>query len=1496
MSVNWNSLRVIGNSLNDAFEELCCQLAELVHPLDGKSFVRKGTPDAGVECYWQLRNDNEIGWQAKFFDRSLDDAQWNQLDSSFRTALDKHPKLVEFIVCLPRNLSDGRVRNTSSERDKWNSRVSLWEQAGAKDGRPIKITLWDKSAILKRLANPINRGLLWFFFETQVLTMDWFAKRARESLENAGTRYDRELHVENAEQPAFEAFVRSNAFWKEFGDIVNQLERVFASADGLERAGVLSTSTINATKELLHDLSQHLKLAALGVNSADNNLFDWNSALAASDRISRQLSHDFLDLVQSHQKGQQVHRTQELEHQYRNYHTAIARVHGFADSIIAKAANAKGLLIVGAAGQGKTHTSCRWTQRLIDDNIPVVLLFGEQFVHDEPWNQIIARLGLACDREQFIGALAAAGRLARHPVVLMLDGLNEGPGNHLWQRYLAGMVECLKNEPWIRLCLTVRDIYEDHVIPRIPGDALVRIEHAGFSRTPDLAASQFFEHYGISPSTPLLDPEFDNPLFLKLFCKGLQARGLTDIPRGVRGITAILDFFLESINKKLARQLGFDARDKLVHKAVELVAKEMSDKSTDRIALTRAKELINALHFVTTFENSLFRGLEAETILTMVPQPREGVDFDEEVRFVYQRFSDHLIARQMLNGEKERLLDASTRSKSRVSNFLIGKEARWDRFGLLQAFAIQLPETLGVEVFEISKDLCELPSVKDAVCDSLRWRGVHSFTEPLARFLEPLFRDPETITSLLDILISLAIVPNHPFNSVWLNKRLRSESMPQRDAWWSTFLYAQNDEVNSVTRLISWCWRINEEQSVDSELIELAGMSICWFFTTPHRGIRDRATKAAVNLFLGRIDEFLRVYDRFTDTDDPYLSERLHAVACGIGLRSINDDKLSILATRIYENVFADRIPPEHILIRDYARQVVEYAFHRGCHLPYDVESVRPPYGSKWIAESELERETKTSRYDEIGKYVDNDFNNFSQHICDFNEWSQYRIDQVKPWSPGRSMRDFEESLTDRQWKLLLETDDASAATSDYMISVMRGPAEAGREESLERDFQKAIQRFEASIRKGSQKWHFYVSEIQEYVRGRIRLHPPRHSIEAKPLRRWLLRRVRDLGWTTSLFREFDAHIRDDHDEINTEEGLTKKYVWIAVRELQSKLADNFELRDSVSIDSFVYDGPWRIIWGRDIDPTNTLIRTGKHWIYPHDVCWWAAAQIDDWHCNVSDQQWSEITTDLPDPKELIQVNDPETGKSWLSMEGYYRWMSPDPIGTDHLRSVQRKIYFILKGYLIRSNDVEKVAEWASKQRWMQRWMPENQSISIDIYSGEYFWSRVYKSVEADAPARSGWVDVDQGGKCRLPAQMLVASEDYHWEQSASDSSLEGGIGYTFPSKCVVSEMQLQRHRSQSRWYDSSGTLVAFDPSVDSPGPSALLIERSALEKYLVSNELTVFWTVLAERQLIGGGFDHDDYVGHVEANGSYILNNGEVNGEMRPKFIAKGKWTSPLA
>ena len=106
MNINWNNIRPINGDQKEGFEEFISQLARKENIPNKQRFIRKGKPDAGVECYWILNDSTEWAWQAKYFTSSLGDSQWNQLDSSVKTIIEipsrntSHPTILLIFLLL----------------------------------------------------------------------------------------------------------------------------------------------------------------------------------------------------------------------------------------------------------------------------------------------------------------------------------------------------------------------------------------------------------------------------------------------------------------------------------------------------------------------------------------------------------------------------------------------------------------------------------------------------------------------------------------------------------------------------------------------------------------------------------------------------------------------------------------------------------------------------------------------------------------------------------------------------------------------------------------------------------------------------------------------------------------------------------------------------------------------------------------------------------------------------------------------------------------------------------------------------------------------------------------------------------------------------------------------------------------------------------------------------------------------------------------------------
>ncbi len=127
---------------------------------------------------------------------------------------------------------------------------------------------------------------------------------------------------------------------------------------------------------------------------------------------------------------------------------------------------------------------------------------------------------------------------------------------------------------------------------------------------------------------------------------------------------------------------------------------------------------------------------------------------------------------------------------------------------------------------------------------------------------------------------------------------------------------------------------------------------------------------------------------------------------------------LTDLAMSVYRNVFRQGNPIPHILMRDYARGVIEEAVHRGASLDLDLDKVRPPYGSAWPSfpvpgEDELDAWGKVcdempsaewSRFHLYNSTMGGITGDFSHYVIgDLHQWSSERwIKFIAPLTVSR--------------------------------------------------------------------------------------------------------------------------------------------------------------------------------------------------------------------------------------------------------------------------------------------------------------------------------------------------------------------------------------------------------------------------------------------------------------------------------------------------------------
>ena len=231
------------------------------------------------------------------------------------------------------------------------------------------------------------------------------------------------------------------------------------------------------------------------------------------------------------------------------------------------------------------------------------------------------------------------------------------------------------------------------------------------------------------------------------------------------------------------------------------------------------------------------------------------------------------------------------------------------------------------------------------------------------------------------------------------------------------------------------------------ETYRLTAITLCWFFTTTNRPLRDKATKKLAEIFKLYPDLMLELLQQFKDVNDPYVLERLlaatYATCCLLESKDVGK-----IAKVVYDSLFADKKPPYHLLIRDYALTIIERAEHIN-ELPSGIslKNCKPPFISPWpldfytndqinkIAKSigDHSIEMSLNYYNDFGKYTlqpkVNNFSNinlsssipsdFDKFKCRFDgelisDWVAHRVYSFG-WTKKLFPNDFSKSVDDQR-------------------------------------------------------------------------------------------------------------------------------------------------------------------------------------------------------------------------------------------------------------------------------------------------------------------------------------------------------------------------------------------------------------------------------------------------------------------------------------------------
>jgi hypothetical protein len=1461
----------------ETFEELVCQIARRAPTARDAEFrrIHGAGGDGGVEAIWVLKNGDEVGYQAKYYTLSAD-VDWVAIDNSVETALVTHPSLITMHIAIACSLTGPTRRKTKAGEatangwSEWDKRKARWIAAANALGRSVEFIPWTAPDLEELLTRPAMVGLSNYWFGAIELTPERLGVECRRTVDALEERYHPEDHVDVSTRSVFDGLLHNAALEQ---CIAVARSRIGETRQLGRRPVELGSVDTTRLEEIDAVLTQLVVAMAKPAGPSDVPAYaTWKAAALKLSKLLFEASQATSDLSRKH-KAESSRKAEPIPIEGSNelttikYHLDALRklqdaVDGLLETLASDACRADATrfaLLDGRAGSGKSHLIASEVEHALACGAPALFLIGTDFtVHGTPENQILAHFEWSHSSfDGLLGALAANAEATGTRGLIAIDALNEGAGATLWRGALQGFARRLLSFPNLALCISCRREYLDHLIVPAVAQTATTVEITGFETPADIerAAKVYMDGRGIvRPATPWLNPEFSNPLFLRTTCLALQAEGRTAFPRGMRGTSEVLNFYLISTGRHLGT--SYDGCDTLVgplRSAILALATSMADARRDSLArgdahrlVERAFEGFAAPSGRTWLETLRFRGL-----VRYDPDP--GVDLSDPlampvdvVRFSFQRFGDHLIARALLEGiaSPEGLLAPDGRLA-----FLLGRHGvvyEWS--GLFYALVLHFADRYGVELVDHLPggfdDWWDKWPIEDAFVDSIRWRAPAAFSDRTLELLNRLGRDLEAITGLL---VELAVVEDHPWNVELLHRNLTSRSLANRDAFWTVSINAAHDDPgHPLIRLIDWSLNVGVEQASDATL-DLALVTLAWSCTSTSARVRDTASKAMLSIIATRPWRVIPLFERFTECDDPYVVERLFAALYGAALRTHDPAALAIFASIAWTHCF-EAGPPVHLLARDYARGTVELAASaNACDPVIDLVRCRPPYGAatpRFVSQTRVNargerlgaRGILSSCYDglaDFGRYIlEGRVHRFADAVLSgprpitsdesgeafFKEVTTGRSDVEAAFSEVRAAYAERRVSFDREtFKISIPTADRRRIKiAKAALLTLLTPAQRKRYET------------EASAwlsRSGCDAWT---------VLGRGK----GKEFDAQKCKIWVANRALSLGWTAKRFPEdqYRAGRRENGGRI---ERIGKKYQRIALMELLARLADNFWLKPQWGNGAAIYDNPLDIEFTRDLEPSvmpGDLESTNRPDLpnVPRLVCDpLPVERRRDWvmHADLATERLALAT--------CLDLGQPD----WLSL---YRYAGHDIDAAPEDRHLgapwlQSDFHF-LAAMLVTSDVRERLVRDAVAHAYdFHQWLPTR------ITDGPYIGELSRRDTWCGEP----WTTLEaRAGDETRTYRVIRPTTDFLWE-SHLDGSLPNGVSRHVPIPWLIRELSLTADTNNAGIYrDANGVPVVVTGSAGGGArESHVLVRRDTFLTLVSEVGLEPVWSVIGERR-----------------------------------------------
>lgn len=600
-------------------------------------------------------------------------------------------------------------------------------------------------------------------------------------------------------------------------------------------------------------------------------------------------------------------------------------------SLINNAGN-HAILITGKGGIGKTHLLCDIVYGFLEKNIPAVLMLGDMFKGKDNADTVIMNWFQIGDTiENFFAWLNEYGNQNNIYVPICIDALNEVDDTSYWNSNLPLIIAKAKTYSNIKIIVSCRSIYLEEYLDEEKISNMLQLPHNGFDEIEIEALGSFCKYYGVNINyNTTCVPEFMNPLFLKMLCE--IAREKEDKTVVVDDIQMLMEEFFDMKNKTISKYYleYFSVKDNVVSLALNAVTQYMIDNDQYSILWSKLRTIIfDVLDGFGIKEKTagFIKLLISENLL------READEKTTEIAFAYQKFYEYLYAQKYVDKEVEIIIRA-------VKN----KEISLGTLEMIQIMYFRNTK----EEFISKVDNRIHGETVESFMSGLYWRNENEITEKTITEIQKLLSSSNE-TDVRRVILGLLAVSTKTrcaVNALYIHKILSNMTSYRRDYVLSFFLLKQYDQVKIISDICERAIALNKTTFAEDSIL-LWKIVLCWGTGSNDIKLRDKASKGLVNLFRLYPTDMLTIIDLFKAVDDDYIHERIWQAVYSSLILLAEQIYIVSIVEYIKNRIIAAGIWPQNVLLRDYLRNIFEYAYYRGWCTKKEVDLARPPYKSK---------------------------------------------------------------------------------------------------------------------------------------------------------------------------------------------------------------------------------------------------------------------------------------------------------------------------------------------------------------------------------------------------------------------------------------------------------------------------------------------------------------------------------------------------------------------